>query len=1363
VIFTFYSFKGGVGRSMALANIGDILARRGLRVLVIDFDLEAPGLERYYAINYNQARAQPGVIDLLLAFKASLTGAQDHPPELDFRKLESFIVPVYPALPNGGALSLMPAGRREPAEAMRKYALDVRSFDWHDFYFNWEGAAFFEWLRKRATSGDGAFDVVLVDSRTGVTEMGGICAYRLADAVVMLCAANQQNLSGTRSVADDFKSTSVVTLRNDRQLDLVIVPARVEQRDQALLERFNTTFGKWFQEDTPAIFRELGISFQSLAIPYQPEYAFEERVTSAPEARATRGKIDDAFERIADVLTVLARDGKLATLAGAARARLTNGSGPSARAPEMRFDPTTQFAGCDALISFHPAEYPVIEQLRRALQARGVSVFSFGTAELSSEALNEALLHSRAVLVVAGAHGIGDAQKRQVAQARAVDRRLIPVLLRGAESTIFSLAFRGLADTVPFDLREAPDGDIEKSPALAPLCELLKSSVTRSPAREAAPEPEASPHDPYPGLRAFTEDDAEFFFGRDSESKALLGQIATRSLTVIAGPSGVGKTSLVLAGVFPRLRQESERPWDLRHLDAQDPGECVRELEQFVTEFGKVRKGDSEASPRRVLLFVDHVDGPLGADSPSGEPSRDFAAALERAIEVVQRTPASAKLLIATRMTPGQAARAKLPEDLARVLDEAFFSLILDEASFGLALPSPPELRAALEKPAASQGRVFEPGLVERIIKDIADESSALALLELVALELWRRQERGFLVHRAYTELEGALGLLTEHAERCVDAFDAEQAATAKALLLRLVGVAEPKPSEGEAAPRQSGRPKQAVWELFGGQASLARHGIATLRVLVDARIVMLRRESARQLVVALSHAGLVTAWPRLRAWISENRELLRRREIIESGLDVYELTNHDRQALLAGRELSEALELVADRREELGPKELAYVERSRSTRRLRTTVALLVTAIGAVAITAALVAASYRAKREAQVEIAAEYKQTVQRAAAEIANGNPDAAELTLLRGPPSLELDAGAPVSPKPPVARVFIQYNDARDAALVKDLAAALPGFQVQPSERRPEANCGEVRYFFPTDREAAERLRAALRAFFTRRKLKLEPTLREPSRKFPGARAGTLEIWLPPVGELASELGDVIVNARDGSEMRLVPAGCLVTGSSPPDRAALIAQTLKEAYAAYYDSERALREAAWQPAFYMHKYEVSNQQYEQYRAKMCATAKSCPAWLPIGGPRVPASNVSWKDADAYCRWAEARLPTEDEWEKAARGIAGNLWPWGNQPDAKRFRGFASTAADVGSYPSGDSPYGISDLAGNLWELTSSAWPPDTHVMKGGCFLNTLGSVRGAVRWASSRESTGAAYLGFRCVRPLLKPPPSAGTAE
>jgi formylglycine-generating enzyme required for sulfatase activity len=145
--------------------------------------------------------------------------------------------------------------------------------------------------------------------------------------------------------------------------------------------------------------------------------------------------------------------------------------------------------------------------------------------------------------------------------------------------------------------------------------------------------------------------------------------------------------------------------------------------------------------------------------------------------------------------------------------------------------------------------------------------------------------------------------------------------------------------------------------------------------------------------------------------------------------------------------------------------------------------------------------------------------------------------------------------------------------------------------------------------------------------------------------------------------------------------------------------------------------------------------------------------------------PVVNVSAEDADAFCAWAGLQLPTEQQWEKAARGTDGRIYPWGNQPPGKErtlrcnwgdsyawiHDGYEYTAP-VGSYPSGASPYGALDMAGNVWEWTSSLYGGGPlRVFRGGSWNDDAEDVRCAFRSAWPPDDSDD-YLGFRPSLPL-----------
>ena len=274
---TFYSYKGGVGRSLALANVAALLVRRGHRVVLLDFDLEAPGLDTF--AEFADAKGKAGIIEYVAEFQRQ----QSAPDIAQF--VHSVSLPEFLR----GKLWIMPAGRKDSA-----YNRLLAKTRWADLYEEGLGVPFVE---NWKLSVEQAFhpDYVLIDSRTGLTEVGGVCTTAFPDLVVMLFGLNEQNIEGTATVARHIREAN---LERPPQLHFVATPIPNLPPDKKglLRERIETA------EKT------LGIEVGSNSIRYWPPAALTERLFVLDDSFREPGLVQD-HNSLCDKITDFNRNG----------------------------------------------------------------------------------------------------------------------------------------------------------------------------------------------------------------------------------------------------------------------------------------------------------------------------------------------------------------------------------------------------------------------------------------------------------------------------------------------------------------------------------------------------------------------------------------------------------------------------------------------------------------------------------------------------------------------------------------------------------------------------------------------------------------------------------------------------------------------------------------------------------------------------------------------------------------------------------------------------------------------------------------------------------------------------------------------
>lgn len=231
-IVTFYSYKGGVGRTMALANVAFLAAKNGKKVLMMDWDLEAPGLHYYFrgfvdSVEAKSFRDSPGVLDILWGWRntvkkaktgASITRAAQSMSGTG-RMFSDCVRNINLGEEGAGQLDYISAGSTMVhSPGLRSYEEALADFSWQDFFTDSAGGTMLRGLREWAKSN---YDIVLIDSRTGLADVSGVCTIQLPDVVALCFILNRQNVEGVAKVA------SAIRFKRGDEVSVRAVPMRV--------------------------------------------------------------------------------------------------------------------------------------------------------------------------------------------------------------------------------------------------------------------------------------------------------------------------------------------------------------------------------------------------------------------------------------------------------------------------------------------------------------------------------------------------------------------------------------------------------------------------------------------------------------------------------------------------------------------------------------------------------------------------------------------------------------------------------------------------------------------------------------------------------------------------------------------------------------------------------------------------------------------------------------------------------------------------------------------------------------------------------------------------------------------------------
>lgn len=904
-------------------------------------------------------------------------------------------------------------------------------------------------------------------------------------------------------------------------------------------------------------------------------------------------------------------------------------------------------------ISYSRRNDAAVDRLRRDLQEAGIEVW-IDRAGLTpgtfswEQALRDAIAQADAVLLCASPDSRRSAYVRdEVALAIQASKTIYPAWVAGDD----------WLDCVPLGLGGAHYADLRDEHYAEGFAQLLAAIggehtavepfvAERSSASAEQMPPDFTPRNPYKGLRAFRQEDRRDFFGREALVRQLVEQIqddsrAARMLAVL-GASGSGKSSVIMAGLIPRLRAmhpdwifldpivPGTQPLEkltitlARHLGNKSQAAIREDLTDASTR--GLHRLSAEISDKPVVLYIDQFEE-LFTLVDSDFERRQVIDLLSRAI-----TEPGGSLILVLSM------RADFYD---RPLQFMPFGELLETHHVAITPMTLADLHEVVQGPAALPDvRLrFEDDLVTKMIFAVREEHSALPLLQFTLDQLFAHRIGQTFTLAAYHELGGIQGALARHAETTYQKLPSDQHRDmARALFLRLI--------EAGQTEQDTTRRRATYHELTLPEAEQTRILQQTADIFIDARLLV-SDQSGDVRSVEVSHEALIREWGRLGEWLHEAREDLRLQKSLAADVAEWRRRGHPGDMLYRGIVLAEALAWAE--RNTTSRDEVAFLDKSRSAeaemqsreianrRRLRLALGSLALVILIASLGLALIFAQNNAELRAEADFV-------------------------------NLEI----------------ARFSTLRAGGLVVPLNTQTPGI--------------------------------------------FEPTM---------TAVALLNDHDPalPDNQMIDEHGVAMVR---------VPAGCFFMGSDRGE-----------------GDELPVHEICFDAPFWIDQTEISQGQFGRLGGQKSQENQ-------FSGPDLPVEKITWFEARDYCETVRgARLPTEAEWEYAARGPDSLVYPWGHtwEPDAVIWRENSDNqTALVGEPESGASWVGALNMGGNVQEWTSSLYaeypyeadhekPDDdssARVIRGSSYSSGDAFNFRVTNRSRNDPNQIAVSFGFRCVR-------------